>query len=333
MRKQLMSSLVVVTGLAVVEPAAAAAIEGHYVGRYLCQGWNWVDLRINDAGQGRIAGIFTIQAPGGGATTSYSMTGQYNVGTDVFQLEPVKWIGRPVPGMRMVGIAGRLDRTTRQIRGRILESVSCSTFELAGDGGTPLPVAPPVVTGQGGTQPRVSTAPPAEQSGIEYWDSSMGGARQARRETEPIDDVIDWLHGQGFFCLASYPASWNADGTRASVNTKISTRARFVVECTGDCKGLYYSPLGGVQSYSFGRSQPLPVMELKSTWFGGTPVQWVLTRRAASKPPEVFIHQWSPTRFDYGPGCRAPKSGGASDAQRESPEDRFRRMRKDHPRN
>jgi hypothetical protein len=325
-QKVFMSALVVAIGLAAEGRASAAAIEGHYVGRYLCQGWNWVDLRISDAGQGRIGAVFTIQAPGGGATTSYSLTGQYNAGTDVFQLAPVKWIGRPVTGMTMGGMAGRLDQATRQIRGRILEAPLCSMFELAGDGGTPLPAAPPVVPGQPGAQTQGGVAPP-QQNGIEYWDSSMGGAGQAPRETEPIDDVVDWLHGQGFYCLSSYHAFWNAEGTRAVVDTKISTRARFVVECTGDCKGLRYSPLGGVQSYSYGRSQPLPVMELKSTWFGGTPVQWVLTRLAASMPPDVYIHQWSPTRFDYGPGCRAPKSGGASDSQRESPEDRFRRMR------
>lgn len=322
-----MGALVMAIGLAAQGRAAAAAIEGHYVGRYLCQGWNWLDLRISDAGQGRIDAVFTIQAPGGGATTSYSMTGQYNVGTDVFQLAPVKWIGRPVTGMTMVGMAGRLDQATRQIRGRILEAPSCTTFELAGDGGTPLPIAPPVVPG---SQPQLAAAAPP-QPGIEYWDSSMGGAGQTRRETEPIDDVIDWLHGQGFHCLASYHASWNAEGTRAEVSTKISTRARFVVECTGDCKGMQYLPLGGVQSYSFGRNLPLPVMELKSSWFGGTPVQWMLTRPATGTPPDVYVHQWSPTRFDYGPGCKAPKSGGASDARRESPEDRFRRMRQAQP--
>jgi hypothetical protein len=227
----------------------------------------------------------------------------------------------------MVGMAGRLDQSTRQMRGRILEAPLCSMFDLAGDGGTPLPAAPPVVPGLTGTQPQRGVAPPPQQNGIEYWDSSMGGAGQARRETEPIDDVIDWLHAQGFYCISSFLASWSADGARAEVSTKISTRARFVVECNGDCKVLQYLPVAGVESYSFGRNQPLPVMELKSSWFGGTPVQWVLTRPATGRPPDVYIHQWSPTRFDYGPGCKAPKSGGASDSQRESPEDRFRRMK------
>jgi hypothetical protein len=113
----------------------------------------------------------------------------------------------------------------------------------------------------------------------------------APRESEPIDEVIDWMRAQKYSCLASYPVSWDANGTKGSANSKLSTRARFVVQCEGDCRGLRYAPYTTAQVYQCGRPKPMPVMEMKSNWFGGTPVQWVLTRPSGGKPPDLEIGQ------------------------------------------
>jgi hypothetical protein len=49
-------------------------------------------------------------------------------------------------------------------------------------------------------------------------------------------------------------------------------------------------------------------MEMKGIWFGGTQIRWVFTRPAGGPPPEIYVHQWSANGFDYGPGCKAPKT-------------------------
>jgi hypothetical protein len=303
--------------------AGAASIWGAYSGRYQCREWNTVDLQITELGNGRISGVFTFPLQPGGGFGSYSLTGQYDERSGRFQLTPQRWVGTPPEGYNMVGMSGRFDPTTRRLTGK-MDNLFCFGFELAGEGSAPLaplPAGAPTVQ-------RDFAADPV-QNGIEYWDATMSAPAGTPRESQPIDDVIDWLHREKYSCLGSQRVGWDPSGTKGTVSGRVDTRARFVVECEGNCRGLRYAPWTQAQVYQFGRSQPVPVMELKGLWFGGTVVRWVFTRSAGGKPPEVYIHQWSATGFDSGPGCKAPRSDtretAGSDSAGNPPEGRVRR--------
>ena len=290
--------------LAAIGAAHGAEIAGNYSGRYRCRDWNTLDLRIEDHGGGRLSAVFTFAVPAG-ASGSYSMTGQYDERAGRFQLVPQRWIGRPPQGFQMVGMTGRFDPSTRRLTGKI-DTVFCFQFELAGEGGAPLAPLPAASAPAVGNR---DYATDPVQNGIEYWDASMAAPAGTPRESEPIDDVIDWLRKEKFACLGSERVRWDPSGTKGTAGQKVDTRARFVIECDGECRGMRYAPWTQAQVYHFDRRQPVPVMQMKGIWFGGTVVKWVFTRPPGGTPPDVYIHQWSATGFDSGPGCKAPRSG------------------------
>ena len=154
----------------------------------------------------------------------------------------------------------------------------------------------------------VTAAAQPVQWGTEYWDATLEQGR-APRESEPIDDVIDWIKQQGYFCIASYRVSWDASGTQASAKGKVDMPHRMVIECNGNCKGLRYQILTDAPLYGFGKQRPMPVFELTRTpWLGGTWVTWQFRRAPEGAPPTVNVHQWAGNGFAYGPGCKAPKT-------------------------
>jgi hypothetical protein len=281
---------------------------GNYEGRYQCGEWRKLDLEIRDLGGGRISAVFTFAAAGGrsgGDSGSYSMTGQYDERTGQFQLLPQAWLRHPT-GYSMVGLEGTFDRSSRTLRGRV-GGFNCGAFELA-PRGVP-PAALPAVQ---------RPLPPERQrmivnltnympESLEYWDANMDGPAGAR-ESQPIDDVIEWLKSQDFSCLGSQRASWNASGTQGTANDRVDVRERYVIECDGNCKGLRYMPYVQATMFHFAATQPVPVMEFKGTWFGGTNFQWRFTRPPGSgNPPEVYVHRWSNAKMLSGRDCRAPK--------------------------
>jgi hypothetical protein len=145
-------------------------------------------------------------------------------------------------------------------------------------------------------------------NGFDYWDSAMSEPDKPR-ESEPIDDVIDWLRQQKFSCVGTRHVSWDANGTKGAVTDQISVRERFVIECDGDCRGVRYTPFIDAITFHFGLTQPVPVMEIKGVWFGGTQFRWDFTRPAgAGPPPDIYVHRWTSSPFNSGGNCRAPKS-------------------------
>lgn len=290
--------------------AHAASIGGKYAGRYLCGDWNIVDLTITEEGAGKLSAVFTFPLQQGGGTGAYSMTGQYDERAGTFLLMPQRWTRRPPPGYQMVGMEGRYDPATRRLTGKI-GSFACGAFELAGEGGAPLSALPPgapVTRGQAGN-PALSVQPTVQ--GVEYWDASMavdGGGTRVPRESEPIDDVIDWLKSSKYSGVGSQRVPWNANGTRATARDRIDTRETYVIECDGDCRGLRYVPMTDAATYHFGRARPVPVIQMRNTRGGGTLLQWVFTREPGGRPPEIYVHHWNSHGFNSTAGCRAPKS-------------------------
>lgn len=291
--------------------AATTTIAGTYSGRYLCNSWNSADLQIGEAGRGRLQAVFTFavdprQIFGGSA--SYELSGQWDAASGTFELTPQRWAGRQPLNVTMGGLQGRFDPATRRLSGKF-NAFGCGGFEMVAAGGAPLaplpsgaPISP---TARG---PAVATTAPAPaQWGTEYWDAALDQGRTPR-ESEPIDDVIDWLKQQRYFCIASRRVSWDSTGTQAATSGKVDMRQRFVIECSGNCKGLRYQILTDGQLYGYGKAQPMPVFQLHTTWFGGTHVTWQFRRAPDGPPPTLYVHQWAGSGFAYGPGCKAPKS-------------------------
>lgn len=158
----------------------ADTIAGTYSGRYRYQVWRTLELQIRDNGNGRISGIFTFSLTPNPDHASYSMTGQYDVASRHFHLEPQKWVGRRPSGFSMVGMEGSFDPRWRQLRGTIT-NFNCGPFELAPAGTrlSELLESPPV------------NVPPERRKSVTllnnempkdfaYWDSSLPGARCAK---------------------------------------------------------------------------------------------------------------------------------------------------------
>lgn len=302
--------------------SATAGISGKYVGRYQCGQWNPLELQVDEQGGGRLVGVFTFQlrAPGQSGNASYSMTGHYDAASGRFELMPDRWIGRRPIGVNMVGLQGTVDAAAHRLAGKV-SSFNCGEFEVAPPGmALSQPTSP--------TQPAANLPPehrpaPGDVTGLassfEYWDAAMADAPGTVRESEPIDDVIDWLRKSGFSCMDSTHVSWDPRGATGSASDVVQVRERYVVECNGNCRGVRYLPAVSAQIVHFGASQPVPVLELKSPWLGGSKFQWNFTRDDPSQPPpDVYIHRWTSSGFNAKGACRAPKADHAAGAQRSS---------------
>jgi len=311
MPSRLVALLCLVLTAACVGRGHAATIGGNYSGRYQCGDWNTVDLVITEEGPGKISAVFTFPLQQGGGTGSYSLAGQYDERAGTFLLMPQRWVRRPPPGYQMVGMEGRYDPTTKRLTGKI-GSFACGAFELAGEGGAPLAALPSgssVTRGQA-ANPALRVQPTVQ--GVEYWDASMAeaaGGKRVLRESEPIDDVIEWLKGQKYSCVGSQHITWNADGTRATAQDRVNTRETYVIECDGNCQGLRYMPMTDANIYYYGRARPVPVVYIRNVaWAGGAVLQWIFTRPPGGPPPDIYVHHWNAHGFNSTAGCKAPKS-------------------------
>jgi hypothetical protein len=145
-------------------------------------------------------------------------------------------------------------------------------------------------------------------SDYEYWDAAMVDGRRTPRESEPIDDALENLKNGGFSCLATRHVIWN--GTAGYADGQLESLSRFAIECDGNCTGVRFRVAAQAIIYHLGLTQPVPVLAFKAIWLGNVPVKWTFTRPSATGDdlPDIYIHHWAAGSFNYGPGCRAPKS-------------------------
>jgi len=226
-----------------------------------------------------------------------------------FHLEPQRRIDRKPVAYNMVGMEGRFDAVSRRLTGKITSS-NCGAFDLAP---TNAPLSQRQSTSPASLPPErrrmVTNVTNFADNGFEYWDSAMSDPQGTPRESEPIDDVIDWLKKQKFSCVGTRHVSWDPSGMKGAVDDRISVRERFVIECDGDCRGVRYTPFVGAITFHFGLTQPVPVLEIKGVWFGGTSFRWDFTRPAGSgPPPDIYVHRWTSSGFNSDGNCRAPKA-------------------------
>jgi hypothetical protein len=166
----------------------------------------------------------------------------------------------------------------------------------------------------------------ARPDGFEYWVTAWSEPPGVVHEGDPIDESIARRKREKFACGGSRRVIWEANGVRGSASDRVDVTERYVIECLGDCKGLFYLPQVGAQVVHFGLSEPLPTLQIKSVSLGGSSFSWRFTRRSASQPPpDIWVHRWVPQvgwgmldpgpaeverRIESAPPCRAPRSDG-----------------------
>jgi hypothetical protein len=144
---------------------------------------------------------------------------------------------------------------------------------------------------------------------FEYLDATMDGAAVDDAEF-PIDGVLHWLRReQKKACLSLRTVQWR--GGTGTVSDRLFTRKWYVIECSGNCRGISYQAQG-VRSYTrafhYGTSKAYPVVHM----IGDISYQdftWQFTRRAAGAPPRIRVFAFG-SEWDRGPGCDAYQRGG-----------------------
>jgi hypothetical protein len=161
-----------------------------------------------------------------------------------------------------------------------------------------------VVDAQGGVEGSPSGGVPTKND-YAYVDADIANGGTGNQIALPVEQVFQWLADAKFKCLSTTQVVWNgSDGSAAAV--QFGTK-RFVIDCRGNCRGLRYRINGrtNAQTWHYGLSREVPVLNLRSTDLATHNFSWVFTRPGASGPPPVVrIHSWSNTFGDYGPGCR-----------------------------
>ena len=125
-------------------------------------------------------------------------------------------------------------------------------------------------------------------------------------DVAPIDESVEGMKKDKFACVGSQHVTWDAAGLKGTASDRVTVTERYVVEGVGDCNGVFYRPDAGTQVTHFGLTQPLPTMQIKSVWLGGTPFRWNFSRTGNGQPPpEIYVHRWKPLA-GFGPFDGSP---------------------------
>jgi hypothetical protein len=334
-------------------PGQSYRIFQTFHGRFHCNGqWTEFDLHIspspaatsplgitdpdNPSVIGTMAFFFynSVVSGGGGG---YSLQGTHDAKSGQFHLEPKAWYSQHPSGFEMYGIEGTFDPSTLLFNAKML-SPNCDKVELVppGQALAKLPdqnPAPNPATAPDSKRPERSPTPtnvtnyldPASYSpDFEYWVTAWSDPPNTIHNGSPIDESVAELTKQKFLCVGSSHVTWDASGIKGTAPDQLSGTERFVIECIGDCKNVFYRPYVGANVTHLGLTAPLPTMQIKNVSLGNTSFRWNFSRKSATQPPpQIYIHTWSPL-VGYGPfdpvpaeiarrqaaapACRAPQN-------------------------
>lgn len=337
--------------LGLLLPAVAQDRPNHvfdpFTGRYHCGG-RWTEFQFKMV---PVSGPLGLDDPGGGVTgaitfyfhrsitstegAGYNLAGSFDPKTGRFHLDPKPWLAPHPAALEATGIEGTFDAGTGKMTAKMLSS-KCDSVELVPRGGT-LPTLP----ADASTPARVRDTKriemllgptnvtnyldgAANSPDFEYLVTAWFDPPDTLHDGEPIDESVAGMKRDKFACVASQRITWDPSGTKGTASDRVTLSERFVVECVGDCKGVFYRPEAGAQVIHFGLTQPLPTMQIKSVWLGGTAFRWKFTRTNNSQPPpEIYVHHWKPLTgagpFDgrpadiarqqaEAPPCKAPQA-------------------------
>jgi len=143
--------------------------------------------------------------------------------------------------------------------------------------------------------------------GLEYLVTAWFDPPGTVHDGDPIDESVERMKEDKFACAGSQHVTWDASGVQGTAPDQVDITERCVVECVGDCKGVFCRPYAGTQVVHFGLTEPLTTMQIKSVWFGGTTFRWNFSRTNRSQPPpEICIHRWT-SLAGFGPSTLDPR--------------------------
>jgi len=343
----MMRSSGLLLSLAFLLPASAQ--NSHFfTGRYHCGGlWRDFEFRVTPA-----MGLLGVVDPDEGVTAtfklnfrrsitstdsaSYRLKGTFDDKTGHFRFEPLEWAGAHPAVLETIGIEGTFDAKAHKASAHMLSN-KCDVLEMVPQGETLPPLPPETSARTPGRDPKrpetllgmtnvtnyLDVA--AHSSDFEYLVTAWYDSPGTIHETSAIDESVAGMKKEKFACGGSQHVTWDATGTKGTAPDRVGVTERYVIECVGDCKGVFYSPFVGAQVIHFGLMQPLPTMQIKSVFLGGTTFKWNFSRTNPSQPPpEIYVHRWVPLvgfgpmdpgpaeiarRIAAAPPCKAPVAG------------------------
>jgi hypothetical protein len=319
-----------------------------FTGRYHCGG-RWTEFQFKIIA---VTGPLGMEEPGGAVTGAmtfsfhrsitsidgggYNLSGSYDPKTGRFHLDPKPWTGPHPTALEPIGIEGTFDPETRKMAAKMLSN-KCDAVDLVPRGAAlpalPAGALPPVLTPDpkrvemrlGLTNITNGLDVSANSAGFEYLVTAWYDPPDTLHDDAPIDESVARMKKEKFACIGSQRVTWDAAGLKGTAPDRVTITERYVVECVGNCKGVFYRPEAGAQVIHFGLTQPLPTMQIKSVWLGGNAMRWNFSRTNKSQPPpEIYIHRWKPLvgfgPFDAKPAeierqqaeappCKAPAAG------------------------
>ena len=268
---------------------------------------------------------------------SYVMRGPFDAKTGHFRLEPQRWSSRTHPdSFEMIGMEGTFDAATRKINAKML-SGKCDAVEIAAPGEklAPLEAGASALTAaklpDSKGRPELKTVASnvtntfeltASTPAFEYWVASWSEPPGVVHQGTPIDEAVAQMLKDKYACSESERVTWEPGGMKGSAPGRVTVTERYVIECLGNCKDVWYQPnIGGFITHS-GLTMPLPTLQIKGITFGGSSFRWFFLRKSNTQPPpQIYIHRWEPLTgkgpFDgspeyikqrqaEAPSCRAP---------------------------
>jgi hypothetical protein len=139
---------------------------------------------------------------------------------------------------------------------------------------------------------------------------------------DPIDEESAAFDKENWACSDSVRVAWDPSSMKGTATDHVGITERYVLECTGDCKGVFYQPTVNASVTHLGLSVPLPTMQIKAVNLGGATIYWSFARTNQGKAPEIYVHHWIPLtgfgpldpgpeelarRKAAAPSCKAPK--------------------------
>lgn len=310
-----------------------------FTGRYHCGGhWTEFQFKITP-----VTGPLGMEEPGAGVTgamtfyfhrsitstdgAGYTLAGSYDPKTGRFHLDPKPWTAPHPAAFEAIGIEGSFDPETRKMSTKMLSN-KCDAVDLVPRGVTLPPLPPDATTPArardtkriemllGPTNVTNYLDVAANGPDFEYLVTAWFDPPDTVHDGDPIDESVERMKKEKFACAGSQHVTWDAAGLKGTAPDRVTITERYVIQCVGDCNGVFYRPYVGAQVIHFGLTQPLPTMQIKSVFLGGTTFRWNLSRTNKSQPPpEIYIHRWTPLAgfgpFDGNPAEVARRQAAA----------------------
>jgi hypothetical protein len=289
-----------------------------FSGRYHCSG-NWIDFQLTNHA---VSGPLGMDDPDAGIvsvinlvihrsltqidTASYKATGPYDRKSGQFRLTPKEWnTSRHPPDVEMIGMEGKYDFATRQITAKML-SDQCDVVEFARPGQS-LPPIPqqtaPETAGLDRRRPEMRVVPsnvtndllpnPAKPL-FEYLVTFWYDPPATMHYGDPIDEENAAFSKENWACSDTVPVVWDASGMKGTARDHVRVTERYVLECIGDCKGVFYQPTVSATVTHLGLSVPLPTMQIKAVNLGGATIYWTFARTGQGPAPQMYVHHYVP---------------------------------------